>query len=377
MFELSLVHEGEFSSTYLAQHTATGVRLLMRSFDKELVFANATAYGRLCHEHDALASLALLPHPFLVRHIVSAQDDDFLYVGMAYVVGGDLQKLLETRGPLPPEHARVYAAEICLAIGHMHSFDILHRDLKPENVLIASDCHVKLGDFASSKRLHGRIDVDHPPPAQDVSLCGTPEYIAPEILLAQPCCETADWWSFGCFVSELLCGRTPFGEPDQQIGDLVRKIIHEDITLPEHGHIGPMESELLHELLRRTPADRLGAREQGGHHAVFASPWFASMTIDSVLRKQQNVAWARDPATTSIFSISGLADTLLGESLEEAAPALELMAESHGQGVHHIIQAPQLPQEVEASSIIVNPIQQPFADWERIEVQIRDDAPDS
>ena len=194
MFELSLVHEGEFSSTYLAQHTATGVRLLMRSFDKELVFANATATH--CATSDA-AACRPVPHPFLVRHIVSAQDDDFLYVGMAYVVGGDLQKLLETRGPLPPENARVYAAEICLAIGHMHSFDILHRDLKPENVLIASDCHVKLGDFASSKRLHGRIDVDHPPPLKTSCSAARPS-TSRRRFTAQPCCETADWWSFGC-----------------------------------------------------------------------------------------------------------------------------------------------------------------------------------
>ena len=94
-----------------------------------------------------------------------------------------------------------------------------------ENVLIGLDGHIKLADFGTAKQMRGRVQAAAPPPTNH-SLIGTPEYMAPEVLLGRACCETSDWWSFGCIGYELLVGVTPFSETEQGVEDLVRRVLY-------------------------------------------------------------------------------------------------------------------------------------------------------
>jgi len=165
----------------------------------------------------------------------------------------------------------------------------LARRAQPENVLIALDGHTKLADFGSAKHMRGRIG-NTPPAPHAHSLCGTPEYMAPEWLLGLHCCETVDFWSMGCFLTEMLCGWTPFGAPGQDIHHLIREILHSPITMPLHANIGHLESELLTRLLDRDPEERLGARPHG-HMAILEHPWFGGVPPAAYLHKQVPVTW--------------------------------------------------------------------------------------
>ena len=317
-----LVSAGEFSSVFHAQRNHAGPLHVVKCFRKATASGTASSYQRVWRERSNSAGLALLPHPFIIRLLYSAQNGTFLFLGMENVGGGDVFTLLQQRGPLAPELARVYAAEVSLALGHVHSFDVVFRDLKPENVLIALDGHAKLADFGSSKQMAGRVSADVPPPPEVHSLCGTPEYMSPEILLGNPCSETCDWWSLGCFVAELLCGATPFAEPDQAVNHLVRKILHDGVAVPEHPNIGAAETEFILALLVREPLERLGARAQGGHLAVLAHPWFKNVPIASYLRKEQPVAWLPIDHTPAQL---------------ETGAEIEAMAANHGRGMHTLL----------------------------------------
>ena len=284
----ALIAMGDFSTLFLAHRARDADLSAVKCFSREQVRANALS-RRVQGEKSALALVAHLPHPFVLRYLYTHYDAEKLYLGMEYVGGCDLFTLVQNKGPLTPNWTRMYAAEMCLALGHLHSFDLIFRDLKPENVSLCLDGHAKLTGFGSALKMYGRCG-GQPPTARPVSLSGTPEFLSPEILLGAPTCEVSDWWSFGCFVSELLTGSSPFTEDAQDIQALVWRILHVRIDAPEHPHVGFPEASFLEALLVRDPSHRLGARPHG-HKAVLAHKWFAGISAERLLRKQLPAPW--------------------------------------------------------------------------------------
>jgi serine/threonine protein kinase len=120
------------------------------------------------------------------------------------VPGGELFTYLRNVGQLESGHARFYAAQVALMFEYLHSKNIVYRDLKPENLLIAQDGHLRLTDFGFAKVLEGRT----------YTLCGTPEYLAPEILLNKGHGKPVDWWTLGILIYEMLAGIDPFSDED-------------------------------------------------------------------------------------------------------------------------------------------------------------------
>ena len=156
-----------------------------------------------------------------------------------------------------------------------------------DNVLVALDGHLKLTDFASAKQMLGRIG-PRPPPRATLTVVGAPDYMAPEMICAEPACEEVDTWSWGVLTAEILSGRTPFEPNDGSVETLLRNILSEPFEPPPHPHIGADEITFLSVLLRRDPDARLGSRANGGHVAVLAHPWFASqgVSVHSLLTKR-------------------------------------------------------------------------------------------
>ena len=239
----------------------------------------------MLRERHILSLVSRVPHPFITALHFTHVDDTRVFIGLDLEPGrDDLDNHIRSRGALAPSAARRFAGEICLALGHIHSFDVAYRNLAPENVLVTASGHIKLADFEVAKRMTGRSG-DTPPPPRENSLCGVPEYLAPEVLLSRPSTEVMDWWSYGALVCEMLCGVTPFVEPPGQeqeqgetdaqpnVSDLVRKIVASPIVIPTHEHIGDGERALLRQLLQRDANARLGCRPHG-HRAVFSHPWF-------------------------------------------------------------------------------------------------------
>lgn len=158
------------------------------------------------HEREILADVA--GHPFITRLIASFSDRDSLYMVLDYVPGGELFSYLRRHRRFPEEWARFYAAEIVLVLEYLHEQQggVAYRDLKPENLLLDAQGHVKLVDFGFAKRLGYKNDK----PVETYTLCGTPEYLAPEVIQNKGHTTAVDWWALGILIYEFLTGYPPF-----------------------------------------------------------------------------------------------------------------------------------------------------------------------
>ena len=141
---------------------------------------------------------------------------------MEYIEGGELFKLVQKFGRLDASLAKFYAAQIILVLEYMHSKQLIYRDLKPENVLIQNSGYLKLSDFGFIKYLK--------PGDRTYTLCGTPEYLAPEILMNKGHGKAVDWYCLGIFIYEMMVGRCPFMHEDPY--EIFKKILTEKIKFP-------------------------------------------------------------------------------------------------------------------------------------------------
>eukprot|EP00357_Protocruzia_adherens_P002555 CAMPEP_0115016588 /NCGR_PEP_ID=MMETSP0216-20121206/27543_1 /TAXON_ID=223996 /ORGANISM="Protocruzia adherens, Strain Boccale" /LENGTH=535 /DNA_ID=CAMNT_0002387107 /DNA_START=45 /DNA_END=1652 /DNA_ORIENTATION=- len=200
-------------------------------------------------------------HPFLVGLEYAFQTPEKLFFVMPYVRGGELFQHLKQIRRFPEDRARFYAAEICTAIGHLHEQSIIYRDLKPENVLLDQQGHVKLTDFGMSKQLSDDERTN--------SFCGTPEYLAPEIITAKGHSLSADWWSFGILLYEMLLGIPPFYNKNNQVlYDLIR---FAELKFPTKYKVSEPAQDLIRKLLNRNPEKRIS------YEAIKEHPFFASI----------------------------------------------------------------------------------------------------
>jgi microtubule-associated serine/threonine kinase len=209
---------------------------------------------------------------------------------MEYVEGGDCASLLKSAGVLPIEIARLYIAETLLAIEYLHSCGIVHRDLKPDNLLITAIGHIKLTDFGLSKiglmnrtTLVSEGCLNETQQFKDHDLCGTPDYIAPEVILRQGYGKPVDYWALGIILYEFLIGIVPFlgGSPEE----LFTNIINEEVEYPQGEEaLDPNAESLIQMLLEKNPVDRLGTI--GGAPDVAAHPFFAQLDFHSLLRQK-------------------------------------------------------------------------------------------
>lgn len=226
---------------------------------------------------------------------------------MEYVEGGDCATLLKHMGPLPVDLARFYFAETLLAVEYLHSYNIVHRDLKPDNLLITGLGHIKLTDFGLSKiglmnlatnLYEGFVDKETKQ-FKDKQVFGTPEYIAPEVILRQGYGKPVDWWSMGIILYEFLVGCVPFfGETPEE---LFAHVINDEIEWPDEQEwpIPDESKNLISSLLQRNPLDRFGT---SGSEQVKEHLFFSGMNWDALLRqKAEFVPQLDDEDDTSYF----------------------------------------------------------------------------
>ncbi|KAH8868372.1 cAMP-dependent protein kinase catalytic subunit PRKX [Schistosoma japonicum] len=164
-----------------------------------------------------------LNHPFIVKLYWTGHDAKFLYMLFEYVCGGELFKYLREVGHFTSETTRFYTSEIILALKYLHSLHIIYRDLKPENLLLDYSGHLKMTDFGFAKHVKDRT----------YSLCGTPEYLAPEILQGKGHNHAADWWTTGIIIYEMLVGRPPFYDENDNRLHVYQKIVAGDFDFPD------------------------------------------------------------------------------------------------------------------------------------------------
>uniref|UniRef100_A0A7S0J4A9 cGMP-dependent protein kinase n=1 Tax=Calcidiscus leptoporus TaxID=127549 RepID=A0A7S0J4A9_9EUKA len=193
--------------------------------------------------------LAMMDHPFILQLVATYQDKGELYMLLEVALGGELFTLLASKSPLPDQHARFYSSQVVSIFSYMHGLKVVYRDLKPENLLIDKEGYLKMVDFGFAKIITDRT----------WTLCGTPEYLAPEIILNKGHGFGADWWCVGILTFECLTGATPFVSNDPMEG--YRKIIKCKVPWPHA--IQPATRSFIDALLCVDPTRRLGALKNG------------------------------------------------------------------------------------------------------------------
>ncbi|KAJ3346557.1 camp-dependent protein kinase catalytic subunit [Entophlyctis luteolus] len=197
------------------------------------------------------AILSKIKHNFIVDLYFTFQDTYYLYMIIEYIDGGDLFSYLRKVQKFGEEDGRFYTCEVLVALQFIHSHNIVYRDLKPENILLDTTGHIKLADFGFAKVVTSTTN----------SFCGTPDYIAREIVRNRAYTKAVDWWSFGVLIFELVSGKTPFGDDSSEQ-------IYENITemrIKWHPMIKGACKELVRKLLEPDPSKRLGSGEADGN----------------------------------------------------------------------------------------------------------------
>ncbi|XP_017864931.1 PREDICTED: atypical protein kinase C isoform X3 [Drosophila arizonae] len=223
-------------------------------------------------------------HPFLVGLHSCFQTPSRLFFVIEFVRGGDLMYHMQRQRRLPEEHARFYAAEISLALNFLHEKGIIYRDLKLDNVLLDHEGHIKLTDYGMCKEGIRPGDTTS-------TFCGTPNYIAPEILRGEDYGFSVDWWALGVLLYEMLAGRSPFDiagaseNPDQNTEDyLFQVILEKTIRIPRS--LSVKAASVLKGFLNKNPADRLGCHRESAFMDIVNHPFFKVIDWEMLERKQ-------------------------------------------------------------------------------------------
>ncbi|XP_020293158.1 ribosomal protein S6 kinase 2 beta [Pseudomyrmex gracilis] len=210
-------------------------------------------------------------HPFIVRLQYAFQTEGKLYLILDFLRGGDLFSRLNKEVMFTEDDVKFYLAELALALDHIHKLGIIYRDLKPENILLDTEGHISLTDFGLSKQ-----PLDD---SKTYSFCGTVEYMAPEIVNRKGHTFTADWWSFGVLMFEMLTGALPFQGATRK--ETMTQILKAKLGMPLN--ISPEAQALLRVLFKRNPANRLGS---GGTEEIKNHIFFATIDWDALYKKE-------------------------------------------------------------------------------------------
>jgi len=258
-FELkAVVGRGSFGKVMQVVKKDTGQLFAMKVLRKEAIIARK----QVLHTRSEKSILAKINHPYIITLHYAFQTDTKLYMILDYINGGELFFHLKKEGKFSLERVRLYSAEIVLALSHLHTFGIVYRDLKPENVLIGGDGHIVITDFGLSKELGEDEDGTQ-------TFCGTPEYLAPEVLKGQVYGVGVDWWSLGTLMFEMLTGLPPFYS--QNLNIMYQKIISGKLEFPSF--IDEDTQSLLKGLLTRDPAKRLDTKKIKSHEFYASIDW--------------------------------------------------------------------------------------------------------
>uniref|UniRef100_A0A8C5HRY4 non-specific serine/threonine protein kinase n=1 Tax=Gouania willdenowi TaxID=441366 RepID=A0A8C5HRY4_GOUWI len=217
--------------------------------------------------------LADVNHPFVVKLHYAFQTEGKLYLILDFLRGGDLFTRLSKEVMFTEEDVKFYLAELALGLDHLHSLGIIYRDLKPENILLDEEGHIKLTDFGLCKEA-----IDH---KKAFSFCGTVEYMAPEVVNRQGHTHSADWWSFGVLMFEMLTGALPFQGKDRK--ETMNLILKARLGMPQF--LSAEAQSLLRALFKRNPSNRLGSNADGAEE-IKRHCFFSTIDWNKLFRKE-------------------------------------------------------------------------------------------
>lgn len=349
---LTIIGRGAFGEVKLCRAKSTGQVYAMKKLKKSEMLSR----GQVEHVRAERNLLAEVDSHCIVKLYYSFQDSEYLYLIMEYLPGGDMMTLLMRKDTLPEDVARFYIAQSVLAIESIHEHNYIHRDIKPDNLLLDKNGHMKLSDFGLCKpldcttlstlhenepindeNLRESMDIDGCSPDSKIggpwksqleqlqhwqrnrrmlaySTVGTPDYIAPEVLLKKGYGMECDWWSLGAIMYEMLVGYPPFYSEDPMT--TCKKIVHwrHYLKFPQEARLSPEAEDLIRRLLCDVE-HRLGSR---GADEIKAHPWFKGIVWDKLYEAEA----AYKP------EVNGELDTQNFEKFDEVEPPSQTRAGS-------------------------------------------------
>jgi serine/threonine protein kinase len=264
---ISVIGRGSYGKVMLCENKETKALFAIKSVHKDRLIRSQKVHTVLFER----SILSRLSHPFIVSLCFAFQTPEKFYLGLEYLPGGELFHHFRDKSKLDMEAVRYYIAEIALALDYLHTNGVIYRDLKPENVLLGADGYVKLTDFGLSKEIA----------SQTGTFCGTPEYVAPEVIRREAYGFPIDWWALGILSYELIFGATPFFHRNRS--RMFGEIQNRDPAFPEGAD--PVVVRLIRGLLAKEPGQRVGFEQ------LRAEPFFAGISFQDVLEKRIPMAY--------------------------------------------------------------------------------------
>jgi hypothetical protein len=264
---LAILGRGYLGRVMLVQQKDTNEKYAIKSVHKDKLYGRSCTHGILAERN----ILMFIKNPFIVNLQFAFQSPTKFYLGMEYAAGGELYYRMGEAGMIGLNDARIYTAEITLAIAHLHRFGIIYRDLKAENVLLDADGHIKLTDFGLAKAIPGHA----------TTFCGTHHYLAPEIVGHSAYSYSIDWWALGVLLCEMLTGIPPFN--GENLAALYEKIAGGQPEIPDDVH--PEARSLIVQLLEKDPEKRLG------FEGIMNHPFFKGMDWDVIAQRGYEPEW--------------------------------------------------------------------------------------
>nr|CDS33323.1 protein kinase c iota type [Hymenolepis microstoma] len=305
---LRVIGRGSYAKVFQVEYKPTSKIYAMKVIKKEIITDEEDIDWVQTEKHVfEIAS----NHPFLVGLHSCFQTPSRLFFVIEFINGGDLMYHMQRQCRLPEDHAKFYAAEICIAMNFLHERQIVYRDLKLDNVLMDLEGHIKLTDYGMCKEGISETNLTS-------TFCGTPNYIAPEILRGESYSFSVDWWALGVLIFEMVSGRSPWegigssNNPDQNTEDyLFQVILTKPIRYPRS--ISVKASNILQRFLNKDPTDRLGCSPNSNFADIQNQPFFSS--IDWVALEQKRVPPPFRPEETDEFSLIHFDPTFTNEEV--------------------------------------------------------------
>ncbi|KAH3757294.1 protein kinase 2 [Pelomyxa schiedti] len=301
---LTLIGRGSFGKVLRVEKKDDHQIYAMKVLKKSAIIARK----QVAHTLSEKVIMQQIEHPFIVKLHYAFQTPEKLYMVMDFVNGGELFYHLKNDNKFEEPRVKMYAGEIALALEHLHALGIVYRDLKPENILIDFQGEIRITDFGLSKQLQTTAGTS--------TFCGTPEYLAPEVLKGKPHGTPVDWWSLGTLIFEMLTGLPPFYNPNH--AQMYQRILSGDIKYPSE--VTPDARSLLAGLLQQDPEKRFSAKQ------VRAHPWFAGMDWDALYHRSLTPPW-KPPIKDTTSDVSQIDETFTsqatGDSVDDKPVVLQ------------------------------------------------------
>ena len=294
---VKVIGRGSYGKVCLVEFKQTKELFAMKSLKKNVLLDEDQVECTLLEKN----ILQSLDYPFLVGMVFCFQTEERVYFVLPFIQGGELFQHLRKYKYFPEKNVKFYASIIGLSLEYLHKKGIVYRDIKPENILLEKDGYLKLIDFGMAKILKEDEKTN--------SFCGTPEYLAPEIITGEGHNRMADWWSYGTLVYEMLFGIPPFFNENVEM--MYELITNKELRFPKKFNVSDEAKDLLRKLLVKKQTERFGIN--GGFEEIKKHPFFKG--IDFKALEEKKIEAPFKPSLEDAFDVTNVDDEFTSEEL--------------------------------------------------------------